>query len=334
VDGVAEEVDRVAVESGFSGVVRIDQDGAIAFAQGYGMADRAHEIPNTIDTQFGLASGGKGFTALAVVRLIEAGTLELATTARSILGPDLPLIDDGVTVEQLLTHTSGIGDYIDEDDEDAEITDYVMPVPVQELATIEQFVKVLDGFPTKFAPGERFSYCNGGFVVLALIAERASGTPYHEQVEQVCARAGLRDTAFLRSDELPGRAATGYLAVDGLRTNVLHLPVRGTGDGGIYSTAADVHLLWSAFLGGRIVSPDWVAEMVRPRNDAPEDHKRYGLGFWLHETTDAVILTGYDAGVSFRSVHGPTSGITYTVISNWSEGAWPIARYLMDAITP
>ena len=123
---------------------------------------------------------------------------------------------------------------------------------------------MLDGHPTKFEPGERFIYCNGGYVVLALLAERASGVPFHDLVEQrVCAPAGMVDTAFLRSDELPGRAALGYLEDDGLRTNILHLPVRGTGDGGAYTTAADVHRFWDALFAGRIVAPETVAEMVR-----------------------------------------------------------------------
>ena len=75
---------------------------------------------------------------------------------------------------------------------------------------------MLDGHPVKFAPGERFSYCNSGYVVLALIAERATGEPFHELVRRrVCEPAGMLDTAFLRSDELPGRAALGYLAADG-----------------------------------------------------------------------------------------------------------------------
>ena len=113
----------------------------------------------------------------------------------------------------------------------------------------------------------------------------------------------MDDTAFLRSDELPGRAALGYLEADGLRTNVLHLPVRGSGDGGIYSTAADISPLWRAFFAGRIVSAEWVAEMVRPRSDVPEEPMRYGLGFWLDAAADGVMLMGGDAGVSFRTEH-------------------------------
>ena len=222
--------------------------------------------------------------------LVERGELGLDTTARSVLGADLPLIDDRVTVEQLLAHRSGIGDYLDEDEVD-DNNDYVLTVPVHELATTEQFLAVLDGHPMKYEPGERFNYCNGGYMVLALLAERASGVPFHDLVDQrVCRPAGMTDTSFLRSDELPGRAAVGYLDDDGLRTNVLHLPVRGNGDGGIYTTAADVHALWDALFAGRIVSPDTVAEMVRPRSDVPEMSMSYGLGFWLDDSTGTVSL--------------------------------------------
>jgi CubicO group peptidase (beta-lactamase class C family) len=238
------------------------------------------------------------------------------------------MIGDDVTVEHLLGHRSGIGDYLDESD-GREVTGYVMPVPVHELATTEDYLAVLDGHPTAFPAGERFSYCNGGYVVLALIAERASATPFHDLVrERVLEPAGMDDTAYLRSDELPGRAALGYLAGDGPRTNVLHLPVRGSGDGGVYSTAADVASLWRAFFAGRIVPPRWASEMVRPRSDVPQESKRYGLGLWLHESTDAVHLEGYDAGVSFRSTHDPVSATTRTVISNTSEGAWEMVELL------
>ena len=287
--------------------------------------DHPREHPRTI--------GWIGMTALAVVSLIEDGTLEPSTTARSLLGSDLPLIDDAVTVEQLLAHRSGIGDYIDEDDDDAEITDFVLARPVQELDTTEAFLPLLDGFPTKFAPGTDFSYCNGGYVVLALLAERASGTSFHDLVEQrVLAPAGMGDSAFLRSDELPGRAALNYLWVDSPRTNVLHLPVRGNGDGGIFSTVADIHTFWTALIAGRIVPSARVEEMVRPRSYAPAESARYGLGFWLHPTGNAVKLEGYDAGVSFRTVHDPDAAVTHTVISNWSDGAWPVSRRLNELL--
>jgi CubicO group peptidase (beta-lactamase class C family) len=231
-DAVEHEVER----TGFSGVVRLDRAGETEFCTAYGYADRARRVPNTVETLFATASGSKGLTALAVMSLVERGTLALGTTARSLLGTDLPLIADDVTVGHLLAHRSGIGDYLDEEAVD-DISDYVMPVSVHELATTEQFLAVLDGHETAFPAGEEFAYNNGGYVVLALLAERASGVAFAELVRTlVCEPAGMVDTSFLRSDELPGRAALGYLSVDGLRTNVFHLPLLGNGDGGVYST--------------------------------------------------------------------------------------------------
>ena len=322
-------VDRTAAEIGFSGVVRVDRADRTELSAAYGLADRRHSIAMSPDSQVAMASGSKGLTALAVMSLVEDGALSLATTARSLLGTDLPLIADDVTVEHLLAHRSGIGDYLDEDT-DVPISAYALRVPMQDLATVEQFLAVLDGFPTKFRAGERFSYCNGGFVVLALLAERASGVPFHDLVRQrVCAPAGLVDTDFLRSDALPGRAALGYVEMDGAwRTNVFHLPVLGSGDGGMYTTAADVHRFWTALFEGAIVGTPTVARMIEPRSDVPEEGRRYGLGFWLHPTREVVQLDGYDAGVSFRSLHDPADGLTVTVVGTTSEGAWPVVRAL------
>jgi CubicO group peptidase (beta-lactamase class C family) len=332
---IATDIDAVADEHSFAGVVSVDRGGETEFARAYGFAHRAHRIANVVDTRFAIASGSKSMTALAIVSLIEEGALSLSTTARSVLGDDLPLIDDGVTVEHLLAHRSGIGDYLDEEG-DYEDTDYVLAAPVHEYTTTERFLADLDGHPTKFPPDERFSYCNGGYMVLALIAERASGISFHQLVrDRVCTPAGMVDTDFLRSDELPERAAYGYLPIAGVsRTNVFHLPILGNGDGGIYTTVADVSTFWRSLLAGRIVSAGWVSEMVRPRSDVPEESMRYGLGLWLHELRDTVILIGGDAGVSFRSVHDPWSQLTYTVISNSSDGAWPISRRLDELLSP
>jgi CubicO group peptidase (beta-lactamase class C family) len=333
-DRLDEMVDEVAADVGLSGVIRADLDGSLAVQRAYGLAHRGLGVPTTVDTQFAIASGSKGLTALAVMSLVERGELGLETTARSVLGADLPLIDDGVTVEQLLAHRSGIGDYLDEDEVD-DNNDYVLTVPVHELATTEQFLAVLDGHPMKYEPGERFNYCNGGYVVLALLAERASGVPFHDLVEQrVCEPAGMTDTAFLRSDELPGRAAVGYLDDEGLRSNVLHLPVRGNGDGGIYTTASDIHALWDALFAGRVVSLDTVAEMVRQRSDVPEMSMGYGLGFWLDDSTGAVLLLGGDAGVGFVSTHHRDHRFTSTVLCNQTRGAWPVSQRLNHLLAP
>jgi CubicO group peptidase (beta-lactamase class C family) len=329
VDDVAEAVDAVAAESGFAGVVRVDRDGE-TFARAYGLAHRPTGTPHAVDTRLAIASGSKAFTALVVASVIEDGGLGLDTTARSLLGDDLPLVDDSVTVAQLLEHRSGIGDYLDED-EDLDLDDYLLTEPPHRLVGTEDYLGVLGGHPQKFTPGSAFSYCNGGYVLLALLAERGAGVPFHDLVaERVFGPAGMHDTAYLRSDELPAGAATGYLDADGLRTNVFHLPVRGSGDGGAYTTAADVHAFWPALLGGKIVPPAVVAELVRPRNDLPETTMSYGRGFWIDTASGAVRIEGMDAGVSFRSAHLAESGVTHTVLANTTDGAWPVSRVLRE----
>jgi CubicO group peptidase (beta-lactamase class C family) len=309
----------VDVADDFSGVISVSTGERIDFERAYGLADRAHGIAMTVDTQLAMASGSKAFTAATVLALIEQGTLSPGTTARSLLGTDLPLIADDVTVEHLLTHRSGIGDYVDEDLAEGP----PLAVPVSTLENTEAYVAALDGFATKFAPDGRFSYCNSGYVVLALLAERSAGVPFAELVSRaVFEPAGMADTAYLRSDRLPGRAALGYL--DDGRTNVFALPVVGSGDGGAYTTVADLRRFWTAMptLPGS-------AAMRRPSTFDTGQSLAYGMGLWLTPDAAVLVLEGADHGVSFRSVHVPRTAWTATVVSNTSDGAWPVARELV-----
>ena len=154
-------------------------------------------------------------------------------------------------------------------------------MPVHTLADTEGYLPALAERTQRFAPGTRFEYSNSGYVLLALLAERAAGDTFPALVGRtVFAPAEMRQTAFLRSDRLPGSAAVGYLG-DG-RTNLLHLPVRGSGDSGAYTTAGDLRKFWSALFGERIVPRHRLVELLRPRQDVPERGLRSGLGFWLH----------------------------------------------------
>lgn len=198
------EVAEVAERTGFSGAVRVDREGDTVVCAAYGLADRAHGIPATVDTQFAMASGTKSLTAVTVMALVEQGTLRLDTTARSLLGEDLPLVGDGVTVEHLLAHRSGIGDYLD-DGSGGNVRDYALPVPVHELATSEAYLRVLDGRPSVFAPGERFR---------GAVARRAAGAPagFHLALagDAVFMEGHDAGISFLSPEE-PGSAARAVL---------------------------------------------------------------------------------------------------------------------------
>ncbi|MGI9611501.1 MAG: serine hydrolase domain-containing protein, partial [Acidimicrobiales bacterium] len=242
-----------------------------------------------------------------------------------LVGDALPAVDPAVTIEQLLGHTSGVGDYLDEE-ELGDIDDHVLDVPVHRLERPVDYLPLLGRHPQVDPPGTRFVYNNSGYVMLALAVERATGNPYHDEVtRRVFEPAAMGRSGFFRSDRLPGDTAIGYLA-DG-RTNVFHLPVVGTGDGGAFTTAPDMLRFWEALWAGRIIDPAVVERMTTPRSDAGNGTS-YGLGFWVGVDGETPTLEGIDAGVSFRSGSNPSSGITYCVMANDSSGVWPLARLI------
>lgn len=309
---------------GFSGVLSIRRGDEVLGEWSVGLADRTAGSPNTPETRFGLASGTKTFTALAVLALVGDGALSLDTTARSILGDDLPLIADDVTIDHLLTHRSGIGDYLDEE------LDALAPMPiaVQHLDSTPAYLPVLEGFPTKFRAGERFSYCNGGFVVLAIIAERVSGVPFTELVtRRVFEPAGMAASGFPRSDLLPPRTATGYK--DDGRSNIFDLPVVGSGDGGAHSTVADLHHFWQALLADRILAPELVALATEPVTSDADEGAGYGRGIWLDGGD--LRLSGFDHGVTALSRHDPRTGVTVSALANVQAVVFVRTRAAMGA---
>ena len=120
----------------------------------------------------------------------------------------------------------------------------------------------------------------------------------------------MRDTAFDRSDRLPAGTALGYLEGMG-RTNLLHLPVRGVGDGGAVTTVARPPIVLAGAVR-RTDPPDAAVErLIAPRSDVPAEGGRYGLGFWLAAHGPAVALEGMDAGVSARTAYDPSTEAGY-----------------------
>ncbi len=330
----------IAEQPPFSGVVMVRRGGEVIHAKGYGLAHYAEQIPNRIDTRFGTASGTKTFTAAAVCQLAEAGKIDLDAPIRDYIREGLPTYDPGVTVHQLLSHTSGIADYLDDDLSDVNYAALFARYPVYTLRGPADYLPM---FPARmaFKPGERFVYNNGAYILLALLVETVSGMPYAKYVEDgVFARAGMSDSGFFESDHLPARTALGYLPDkgDGIwRTNVFLLPIRGGGDGGAYVTAPDMAKFWDALLGDRLVSKPMRERMLSIQAtsaDDPTDH--YGYGVWM--TTDAAghitryAAIGSDQGVDFASARMPQHDSVVTIISNTKGPTWTLYRQLCAGV--
>lgn len=227
-----ERLDHWASQSAFSGTVGLRQGGRELY-RAYGLRDRAEGLPNGPDTAFGCASATKFFTALAVGRLVDQGRLRFDTEVGKLSPLFAGFIDPAATIEELLGHRSGCYDYLDEElieDYDA----FELPMAPYKLLSPLDYLPMFRGHAPKFAHGERESYSNGGYVILAACVELAAAEPYQDYLErEVLAQAGMSRSGFYRFDALPGDTAKGYLG-DGLETNVYRLPLCGGGDGGLY----------------------------------------------------------------------------------------------------
>jgi CubicO group peptidase (beta-lactamase class C family) len=339
VDQLASAMSRFARASALSGVIRVQLHGAPVFEEAYGFAQRAAQIPNRCDTRFATASGCKIFTAAAVLQLAEAGKFDLATPLREVLDCGVEL-DPAITIRHLLTHTSGLYDYLDEEllsEED--YTAIYAENPVYTLLRPAAYPLELDN-PAKFPPGQRFHYNNGAFVALAWLVEQQSGEPFQDYVEaRIFAPAEMRDSGYFRMDALPANTAYGYVhqAAGGWRTNIFSVPARGNGDGGAFTTAADWSRFWDALRAGRLLGAETVGEMLRPQVAVSPEHPglHYGYGAWIRAAGDRILqryVVGSDLGVSMLSATYPEHEVELTILENQGRSLRPIRDALNEVL--
>lgn len=328
-ESLQDEIAAVADDGDFSGVAMVRRGGELSVDLARGLADRDARRRVTRDTAFGGASVTKGFTAVGVATMVEDGALTWDARVHE-LSDAFSMIDSSVTIEQLLAHTSGIGDYLDEEIL-GDIDDEIMTLPVRELVEPADYLPMLLDHPHREPPGTVFRYNNSGYVVLSILMGIA-GQGFQDIVEsRILEPALMSSSGFFDVAALPDHAAVGYLT-DG-RTNVTHLPARGAGDGGMYTTAPDLLSFWSALESGEIVSADTAARLTGASGNSVNADRnrlglRYGRGFWRDEAPGLVFLMGMDAGVSAcTGVHRETDSV-YAVLSNTSSGAWPLVKVI------
>jgi len=324
-DATSGALSAVATSCGFSGVVaRSDLTGTLLEVGAFGARHRAEDLPNTAQTRFGIASGTKAFTAATVAKLVGERQLTLDARVGSF-GPEFGRwIDPDATLDQLLNHMSGCFDYFGTVVPDE--VGYRLPVSAEDLDAPSAYLALCTGSP-KAAPGEAVEYANGGYVALALIIERATGGAYGDAVtDLVLRRAGMGCSGFFRSDDLPSNTAVGYM--ENGRSNVFRLPVRGGGDGGMYTTVEDMASFWAALLDGRLLGDALTEQWLQPVATWREG-LQIGRGF-LHRA-GSVFLDGWDLGVGFMSVVHRDHGEVRTLLSNDPATALPVVEAIRGA---
>ena len=316
----------------FSGVVSASGENGVIVSHATGYRNKAEELPNTPETVFGIASGTKLFTGLAICKLIDEKKLSLGDKLWDLLSYDLGEIDKGVTVHQLLTHSSGVGDYIDEESDDVEedLQKLYDTYPVQLWDNLKYYLQMITPLKPKFKPGERYGYSNSGYVLLGLVVEAVSGVSYHEFVrENIIKKAGLTRTDFYPANALPYNAALGYMPGDEpddtWRTNIFSIGIMGGSDGGIFSCAGDFDKLWRAIFAHKIMSKE-MTELFLKSHVEIKDEKTYGLGVYhLTEEGGTVhFVVGGDSGVGFLSAYYPKVRVVVSAFSNigWINGTY------------
>jgi len=322
----------------FSGVLSITGGDDVIFERAYGYRNISELLPNKISTAFAIASGTKFFTALSVCRLIDCGNLSLSDRIGDVISHDLGTINRDVTVFQLLTHTSGIGDYIDEEESGDyfDILKLYDTRPVHKWDSLDFYLPMFKRLPAKFNPGERFGYSNAGFILLGLVIEAVSGQSYHSYVKtNIIDPLYLSHTGFYRMNSLPGNTALGYIfneARGEMETNILYMPVMGGSDGGLFTCAADLATLWSAVINGNILSPSMREQMFTPQVERSKG-AYYGLGVYMREVSNkkAYYIIGGDFGADFISGYFPKNGVTVSVLGNTEMDTYPLFINLLDA---
>ncbi len=342
-------LDRLTTDE-FSGVIHVAGDeGEPPILIVLGLADRAAGIANTAATRFGVASVSKLLTGMTVARLVDAG--EVAWDARyvDLVPPGLrpQALDPRVTLEHLLTHSSGFGDYFDEDGDESYETIWTR-TPSTLIRGPRDMMPLLIDLPQLAEPGSIARYNDGEFVLIGIAIEALTGRSYPDVVRRrVFEPLGMDDSGFWPLDGVEPRLAVGYLPPDpaaapdspsaAWRTNVYAMPAMGGPDGGAQSTASDLVRLLDG-LTGRSGPGDFLADATRAHLIGPhaadaDEFFRFGCGV-LHVGEAASARfghTGEDPGASARVWSYPRSGERVVVVSNVTEGSGAITRHL-DAL--
>jgi CubicO group peptidase (beta-lactamase class C family) len=339
----------------FSGTVLIAKANKIIYQKAAGFSDKEQKRKNNINTKFNLASMNKMFTGIAIAQLAEKNKLSYTDKLVKYL-PNLPEKTFGsITIEQLLTHTSGTGDF------------FRMPkfMDIKDTAkTITSYVDLGINEPLLFEPGAKFKYSNYGYILLGAVIEKISKMSYFNYVKRnIFSVAGMKNTDSYETDKTNTNMAIGYAMPPPMpgeapkqmgekivrEPNTNFIEVKGTSAGGGYSTAIDLHKFSLALLTGKLLSKkslDTVTKgkvvMQFPMPPMKPNAKpmlmpeiKYGFGFGESFKNNFRIIghTGGAPGVDVKIDIYPDLGYTVIVLSNYDMATRDITQLIEDMIT-
>jgi CubicO group peptidase (beta-lactamase class C family) len=288
----------------FMGAVLVAEKDEVLLSQGYGSADLEWGIANTPTTKFRIGSITKQFTAASILLLQEHGKIKLDEPLKTYL-PDAPKTWDGVTVYNLLTHTSGIPNFTS--------VPGLNVYKLQDHTPVESIALIRDK-PLDFEPGAKFYYSNSNYILLGQIIEKVSGLPYPEFLRQeILQPLGMTDTGVDSNASILPQRAQGYDSIPGGFTHADYISMTIPYSAGyLYSTVGDL-LKWERGLfGGKVLSPASLRTMTTAKLG------EYGTGVFIKDAAHHGVIThsgtieGFDASLNFY----PEKQLTIVVLGN------------------
>jgi CubicO group peptidase (beta-lactamase class C family) len=319
------KLEKDASADKFAGAVLLAKDGKPIFTGAYGMADREKKIPNTLNTKFRIGSMNKMFTAVSILQLVQAGKIALNDpVGKYLTGYPSKEIATKVTIQHLLTHTGGTGDFFGPQFEAHRL----------ELKTLQDYLELYGARAPEFEPGSRWAYSNYGFLMLGVIIERISGKSYYDYVsENIYLPTGMTFTGSFSEDQNVSDRAIGYTQFGGagLRPNSDTLPYRGTSAGGGYSTVEDFLRFANALTNHKLLSAQNTDLLTTGKVDTPRGEK-YAFGFMDNGAGTPLRHFGHGGGAP--GMNGdlqifPETGYVIVVLSNLDP---PAASRISDFI--
>jgi len=304
-----------------------------------GFSNRSEEISNQLNTRFSIASGCKIFTAVAICMLVEDGEISFETKLKDCLDVEFPYFDGEITIHHLLTHTSGVQDYFNEDIMD----DFELlwrTRPMYHIRSPKDFLPMFQCEKMQANIDSAFQYNNTGYILLGLIIEKVLQCSFTKFVEErIFHKAGMKTSGYYEMDRLPKRTGLGYIEEpEGMmKTNIYSLPAKGGADGGAYVTVVDRAKFWQVLMNHQLLSKEITQTLLKPRVavDA-DDGIYYGYCGYMeldnHKEVVKYIQMGYDPGVNFREVYYPATSTTIVVCSNEEAGAYELLKEIENVI--
>lgn len=323
-------IDEVLARSqpaGSAGIsLLVVKDGQTAYRRSMGLARTEGAIAIGEGSVFELASLSKTFTAIAVMQLVERAQLRLDDPVTLWL-PALPASWRGMTIHHLLSHQSGIADYIN-------------GIPISAAATLDGIdngavLRQAAGSTLKFLPGNDADYSNTNYVLLAQIVAAASGQRFADYVRKNIFEPASLTSTFSHTETIGPQTtlALNYASTD----KVFGARLDTEGPTGIRSTTADLRLLIEALLTGKLVSPASLAQMTRPQSPYAVLGTGYGYGFQVSPGAQPLTVfehSGTLDGYRNQMHIDKTRGFYYILLSNGGDASAKILREVEGIILP